>query len=148
MPGTPEEWARYWQGDDALFRSEAGAPGASAADLIAAYRGDCATTPGTAANPLWRRTSWWIDWPAFVAEQGREPADLEEYVAWSQARQAEALRVAARACKARFPRCGGLLIWMGHDSFPCTINTSIIDFWGRPKPAALALRDIFTAATG
>ncbi len=145
MPGTPEEWARYWRGDDALFRSETGAPGASGADLIAAYSGDCATTPGTFANPLWRRTSWWIEWPAFVAEHGREPAGLEEYVAWSQARQAAALRIAAQACKARFPRCGGILIWMGHDSFPCTTNTSIIDFWGRPKPAALALRAIFTS---
>jgi beta-mannosidase len=144
MPGTAEEWARYWQADDALFRSETGAPGASGADLIEAYRGDCAATPGTSENPLWRRTAWWIDWPAFVAEQGREPSGLEEYVAWSQARQAEALRVAALACKARFPRCGGLLIWMGHDSFPCAGNTSIVDFWGRPKPAALALRAIFT----
>ncbi len=80
-----------------------------------------------------------------MAEHGREPAGLEEYVAWSQARQAAALRIAAQACKARFPRCGGILIWMGHDSFPCTTNTSIIDFWGRPKPAALALRAIFTS---
>jgi beta-mannosidase len=146
MPGTPEQWLHYWQGDDALFRSETGAPGASGADLIEAYRGDCASTPGTLANPLWRRTAWWIDWPVFVAERGREPADLEEYVAWSQARQAEALRVAAESCKARFPRCGGLLIWMGHDSFPCAANTSIVDFWGRPKPAALALRGVFTSS--
>jgi beta-mannosidase len=144
MPGTPEQWLHYWQGDDALFRSETGAPGASGADLIESFRGNLAATPGTLANPLWRRTSWWIDWPVFVAEQRREPADLEEYVAWSQARQAEALHVAAASCKARFPRCGGLLIWMGHDSFPCAANTSIVDFWGRPKPAALALRGVFT----
>jgi len=37
--------------------------------------------------------------------------------------------------RARFPRCGGILLWMGHDSFPCPANTAIIDFWGRPKPA-------------
>ena len=83
-----------------------------------------------------------------MAEHGREPAGLGEYVAWSQARQAEVLRVAARACKARFPRCGGILIWMGHDSFPCTSNTSIVDFWGCPKPAALALREVFTSPVG
>ncbi len=28
-----DEWDRYWQGDDALFRSETGAPGASGVDL-------------------------------------------------------------------------------------------------------------------
>jgi len=64
-------------------------------------------------------------------------------VTWSQARQAEALRIVASSLKEKFPRCGGLIFWMGHDCFPCTSNTSVIDFWGRPKPAALALTDIF-----
>lgn len=82
----------------------------------------------------------------FVAEQGREPANLDEYVAWSQRRQAMALRAAAAACKSRFPHCGGILLWMGHDSFPCAANTAIVDFWGRPKPAALAVGEVFCSA--
>jgi hypothetical protein len=73
--------------------------------------------------------------------------DLEEYVAWGQERQAEALRIAASACKRRFPRCGGFIVWMGHDCFPCCANTSILDFDGRPKPAALALGDVWKAAS-
>ena len=56
---------------------------------------------------------------------------------------AEAYRIAAQACRSRFPRCGGFIIWMGHDCFPCAANTSIIDFEGNPKPAALALRKIW-----
>ena len=99
--------------------------------------------PGTTANPLWRRTSWWIDWPVFVRETGREPETLEEFVAWSQERQRRALEIAVSATKAKFPRCGGILLWMGHDSFPCTANTSIIDFDGEPKPAARAVGDIY-----
>jgi len=144
LPGTMAEWAKYWAGDDALFRSETGAPGASPVEIIRRYRGDLAEMPGTADNPLWRRTSWWIEWPTFVQEQGREPISLEEFVAWSQARQAEALVIAARACKGRFPRCGGFLVWMGHDSFPCTANTAIVDFDGNPKPAALAVKEVFS----
>jgi beta-mannosidase len=144
LPGTMAEWVTYWAGDDALFRSETGAPGASPAEIIRRSKGGLTEMPGTADNPLWRRTSWWIEWPIFVEEQGREPASLEEFVAWSQARQAEALTIAARACKARFPRCGGFIIWMGHDSFPCTANTAIVDFDGNPKPAALALREVFS----
>ncbi len=146
-PWRPEgdlaAWARYWAGDDALFRSETGAPGASSVEIIRRYKGEYPEVPGTHENPIWQRTSWWIEWPEFVAEKGREPANLEEYVAWSQERQARALAIAARACKARFPRCGGLLIWMGHDSFPCTANTSIVDFHGRPKPAARAVAEVF-----
>jgi len=137
------EWSAYWRGDDALMRSEVGAPGPSSADLIRRYAGDMDPLPGTLENPLWRRTSWWIEWPQFAAEMGCEPATLEAYVAWGQERQARALAIAAGACKARFPRCGGFIVWMGHDSFPCTANTAVIDFEGHPKPAAYALADVF-----
>jgi beta-mannosidase len=142
------ESVEYWQEDDSLFRSEVGAPGASPADIIRGFAGGLDILPGTAANPLWRRTSWWIEWPEFVAEQKREPKDLEEYVAWSQQRQAVFLARAAHACKSRFPRCGGFIVWMGHDCFPCTANTAILDLFGRPKPAALALAEVFHGPAG
>jgi beta-mannosidase len=143
-PGaTPGEWTSYWNEDDALFRSEVGAPGASPAELIRRYAGPFPVTPGTMANPLWRRFAWWLEWSDFTKEQGRAPESLEEYVDWSQARQTEALTLAVRACKQRFPKCGGIILWMGHDAFPCTANTSIIDFQGRPKPAALAVGELF-----
>ena len=142
----PEGWRRYWEGDDALFRSEVGFPGASPATLVRRYKGGLSELPATAENPLWARTSWWVDWDDLIREKGREPANYEEYVRWSQERQAEALSVAARACKGRFPRCGGFIIWMGHDSFPCTANTAVIDFEGEPKPAAMAVREIFRTA--
>lgn len=143
-PGaTPAEWSAYWQADDALFRSETGAPGASPADLIRRYSGGLPVLPATLGNPLWRRFSWWLEWSTCLKELGREPATLEEYVAWSQARQAAALALAARACKERFPAIGGIIFWMGHDAFPCGANTSIVDFHGRPKPAALAIAAVF-----
>ncbi|MBP5094318.1 MAG: hypothetical protein J6332_09760, partial [Abditibacteriota bacterium] len=44
--------------------------------------------------------------------------------------------------KGRFPRCGGTILWMGHDCFPCAANTSVVDFEGNPKPVALALKPI------
>ena len=137
-------WTAYWRADDALFRSETGAPGASSAAIVEQFRGAYPAVPGTVDNPLWNRTPWWIEWPAFVREYGREPRDLEEYVQWSRQRRARALAIADRACKDRFPRCGGIIIWMGHDSFPCTANTAIVDYHGEPKPAALALARVFT----
>lgn len=137
-------WTEYWGGDDSLFRSETGSPGACSAEITRKYAGDIDPYPCTSDNPLWsRHTNWWVEWPVFVQEMGRDPKDLEEYVDWSQARQAKALSIAARACKDRFPRCGGILLWMGHDCFPCAANTSIIDFEGNPKPAALALGKIW-----
>jgi beta-mannosidase len=134
----------YWKNDDALFLSEACAPGASPLEQIRQFAGDCATFPANASNPYWSRpTTWWIEWPQFVSEHGREPRNLEEYVTWSQQRQAQLLTAAARASKARFPRCGGILFWEGHDTFPIPANASILDFCGNPKPAALALAEVF-----
>jgi len=138
-----EGWANLWRKDDAYLHSEIGAPGASSAQIIRRYRGELPEFPASRENPLWRRTAWWIEWETCVAELGREPANLEEYVAWSQERQRAALAMAARACKERFPRCGGFILWMGHDCFPCTANTSILDFDGEPKPAAKALAEVF-----
>ena len=143
-----KQWSDYWRHDDALFRSESGFPGASPAGLIRATAGTCPVMPASGGNPLWQRTSWWLQWDDFLAEHGREPCDLEEFVDWSQQRQALALEVAAHACRDRFPRMGGILIWMGHDSFPCAANTAILDFYGKPKPAALALGKIFRDSPG
>lgn len=142
MEGTYEEWCRYWDGDDALFRSETGMPGASPADLIRRYGGEMAL-PGDSSNPFWMHTNgWWIQWREYV-DQGGDPLDLDMYVKWSQTLQAKALAYAARACKNRFPRCGGFVVWMGHDCYPCPVNTAVVDFLGRPKPAAEALAEVF-----
>lgn len=138
-----EDWTAYWQHDDALLRSETGAPGPSSEALIRKYAGACEPMPATVENQLWRRTPWWVESEQYLAEVGAPPSSLADYVRWGQTRQAEALTIAARACKARFPRCGGIIFWMGHDSFPCAANTALIDFDANPKPAALALAEIF-----
>lgn len=142
--GHLDEWTSYWSKDDSLLRSETGAPGASSAEIIRQYAGNCEVMPAVWENPYWRRGStWWVEWPQFVAEHEREPESLEEYVEWSQERQKQALVFATKTCKSRFPSYEGIIFWMGHDCFPCTANTAIIDFHGNPKPAALAVGEIF-----
>ena len=144
-PFPSEEAARsYWEKDDALFRSEMCHPGANPAHLTRKYAGEWPLFPPTRDNPYWARpTNMWIDWEVLVQKHGREPKDLEEYVAWSQQNQAEALALGMKACKDRFPRCGGVLLWGSHDTFPVPANTTIIDFDGEPKPAAFALQRIW-----
>jgi beta-mannosidase len=144
---TDKTWSaveNYWQLDDALMHSEVGVAGASSAALINKYRGDYDALPANHDNPLWNRFNWWIEWEEYLREhQWKAPATLEEYVSWSQVRQTKGLTIALEACKRRFPECGGFIIWMGHDSYPCTANTSIIDFDGNPKPAAVELSKIW-----
>ena len=137
-----KHWKSYWQSDDSLFRSELGAPGPSSAELIQKYAGNLDSMPQL-KNPLWRRTSWWLEMDQYIKENGSSPKTVEEYVEWGQQRQSTILSTAVWSCKNRFPRCGGVILWMGHDSFPCTANTSIVDFEGIAKPAAMALAKIF-----
>jgi beta-mannosidase len=139
-------WGELWRHDDAMFHSEMGAPSSSSAAMIRKYAGNLPPTPGDHSNPLWNRQPWWIDWPKFAQEKGRGPASLEEFVGWSQQRQTDALVLALSVAKSRFPACGGMILWMGHDCFPCTSNASILDFDGEPKPAALALGKLLRKA--
>lgn len=134
----------FWSMDDALFHSEVGVAGAMSADMINKYRGDLPALPANIENPLWRNVSWWIEWDDYKNDHnGQEPESIGEYVQWSQARQVEGLAIALKANKSRFPECGGFIIWMGHDSYPCPVNTSIIDFDGNPKPVALELSKVW-----
>ncbi|MHB1455810.1 MAG: glycoside hydrolase family 2 protein [Armatimonadota bacterium] len=144
LSGDMASWAKEWEGDDALFRSETGCPGTSSVEIIMKRAGTLDPLPVSMKNPLWRLpTAWWIEGDKFEADMGYQPATIDEYVEWSQKRQAEALSIAVKTCKDRFPRCGGVIIWMGHDCYPCLANTSIVDVNGEPKPAALALAKIF-----
>jgi beta-mannosidase len=146
---TLEDAEQYWAGDDALFRSEVYCSGASPVELIEKYAGKFSSFPPNSANSYWTRlTTWWIDWNRVIAIHGREPVDLAEYVEWSQALQATMLGLEMQACKNRFPRCGGILLWSGHDTFPLTINTSLIDFDGHLKPSALAVARVWHSPSG
>ena len=144
-PGAlADGWFSHWERDDSLFRSEFGCPGASDVELIRRHAGTEPVFPCSTDIPLWRYPScWWTEPAAFEQEKNRPPETLEEYVQWSRNRQAEALSHAVKCMKSRFPRCGGAILWMGHDSFPCASNTSVIDFEGNPKPAAQALTLLF-----
>jgi beta-mannosidase len=144
-----DDWRDYWDGDDALFRSEVGMPGAMDVDQIEQFRGGLSAWPPVTA--YWMHTAaWWTQWERLAAAfEGLPPHEgLSAYVQRTQAEQAEAYAIAARACKQRFPRCGGFLVWMGHDCFPCPANNSILDFSGRPKPAYFSLQQVFLGAEG
>jgi len=142
--GPLDSWYAYWGGDDALLRSETGMPGSSSVEILRTYGGELAQPPDKHRNPWYRHVSpWWDQWGAYLAAGGA-PESLEDYVTWSQKRQADALSHVARTCRDRFPAMGGLLFWMGHDCFPCPTNTAVIDFNGEPKPAGEAIGRIFT----
>jgi beta-mannosidase len=140
------EWERYWTDDDALFRGETGVGGASRAELIRRYAGGEATWPPDSA--YWRHASgWWTQWDRLREKfAAAAPATaLELFTEYTRREQAEKLAFAIHAKKAQFPRCGGFLIWMGHDAFPCLANTSIIEFDHALKPAAHAIAAVFHA---
>jgi beta-mannosidase len=145
IPGTLRDWTEYWQRSDALFHSEAGVPGAADVKLIRQFCGDDGL-PADESNPAWRHAAaWWIQWREFLSTCGNRRS-LDAYVRWSQWRQRIGLAVALALCRRKFPRCGGFIVWMGHDAFPMPCNTSLLDFHGQAKPAALAIRDILLAA--
>lgn len=132
----------YWSKDDAMFRSEVGVPGAMSVEAMNKYKGDFHLLPASMDNTLWRSVCWWLQWDEYQ-QTGKSTGNIHEYVDWSQDRQTKGLALALKKSKDRFPACGGFIIWMGHDSYPCMINTSLIDFDGNPKPVAAELSKIW-----
>jgi len=141
--GLDHRWSDYWEADDSLLRSETGCPGAMDPKVLQQYVPSYDLMPVQRKNPVWGRNPWWIESDVFELEYGRAPESAEEYCTWSQERQAKALEIAVKTTKKRFPGSGGIIIWMGHDCFPCAANTSIIDVDGNPKPAYYAIQKIF-----
>lgn len=143
-------WQAWWDASDALLHAEMGCPGASPLDLLERYNGELPLWPPSPDNPLWRHPgAWWTEYDRFheALPKAGERRGLARYVELSQGQQAEALGYAVASCKRRYPACAGVILWMGHDCFPCTANTSLLDFDGRMKPAARALARIFRRPT-
>ena len=146
VDSTMDEWKAWWDQHDALLVSEVGAPSCSPVDILERYAGGMDLWPPSMDNPYWRyRSPWWVLWEHMAADHGftEEVKDLARYVRITQEEQAEALAYMAASCKRRFPRCGGVFTWMGHDCFPCPSNTSIVDYDGRPKPAVEAMKAVY-----
>ncbi|MHB9033327.1 MAG: glycoside hydrolase family 2 protein [Anaerolineae bacterium] len=145
VPNSLDKWKDYWNKHDALFISEVGVPSCSSAKMLRDYAGEMDPWPPTADNPYWLyRAPWWIEWEQLAAAYhfSLEVPELERYVEASQELQSEALVYLVQSCKQRFPRCGGVMLWHGHDLYPCPSNNSVIDFDGVPKPAAIALSKV------
>ncbi|WP_431246431.1 glycosyl hydrolase 2 galactose-binding domain-containing protein [Leifsonia xyli] len=137
--GDEDQWQAYWAADDALFRSEVGVAGASGADLLEAFGLLPDGLEDDRIRALWTHSSgWWL--AGFDARDRDVP--VEQWLDTSAQRQARMLVIALERALGRFPATGGFMLWMGHDTFPCAVSLAVVDFWGRPKPAALALRSL------
>lgn len=69
--------------------------------------------------------------------------DLEEKIQRSQFLQAEGIRYAVEANRRRAFQNSGSIIWQANEPFPNVSCTSLIDYYGVPKPAALALKQAY-----
>ncbi len=129
----------YWNGDDALLRTECGAPGCSSLSALERHRGDQSLWPPRFPNAHWLvPAAAWIPWNDVRRDFGDlpdEPGQLPVVVKASRYLQAESYRYAAESCRRRFPRCSGFVVWMGHDCMHCTANNSLIQIDASTKPA-------------
>jgi len=140
--GTYEDWCNLFDKEDSMFRAETGAPGCANLEVTKEYSQKLSPYPIAIENDFWSRPmTWWVETEDFKNEMGRVPKTVEEYITWSQERQAKLLVKAVGTCKSKFPKCGGFIIWTGHDNYPCPANTSVIDYNRNLKPAAIALKE-------
>jgi beta-mannosidase len=144
---TFEEWQDYWNADDSLMRSEVGVSGASPMDILEEFglTGPFETDEDRAAiERLWADSA--PRWLRTLKPREATTTSLAEHIEAHQRRQATFLAYAAQRTVDRFPEAGGFIVWMGHDTYPAVASQAVLDFHGRPKPAGLALGEVFRNA--
>jgi len=146
-----EEQYTFFNGDDSLFRSETGCPGAASFDAIKKYSNGMSLWPPIKENRYWGFPStWWILYDEMQALFGAFPSEksLKTYIDSTRLLQAEALRYAAEATIRRTGEASGFILWMGNEPYPNPCNTSVLEFDGNtPKPAYYPLRNAFAPLT-
>lgn len=143
-----EKQYTFFNGDDALFRSETGCPGTARIDTLNKYSGGYPVWPPDSSNQYWiHRGSWWIQLEELTKQFGQwdsKGEELESYLKASRYMQAEALRYAIEATRRREPVSSGFIIWMGNEPFPNNANTSVVEYDGTPKPSYYWVRNAFS----
>jgi beta-mannosidase len=70
------------------------------------------------------------------------PADLDQYILFSQMAQAEGLKFGIEHYRRRTPHCSGALVWQLDDCWP-VLSWSVVDYYGFPKPSYFFLKRVF-----
>lgn len=142
-----EEHYRFFNHEDALFRSETGCPACMSMENIEHYSNGMPLWPPTAENRYWNFPgAYWIRFKEICELFGEfKENELKKYVDSTRLIQAEALRYAAEATRRREGETSGFIVWMGPESFPNVCNTSVFEFDKMtPKPSYYALKRAFS----
>jgi len=70
------------------------------------------------------------------------PADLEQYILFSQMAQAEGLMFGIEHYRRRKPHCSGELVWQLDDCWP-VLSWSVLDYYGFPKASYYYLKRVY-----
>ena len=95
-------------------------------------------------NLVYRHHGDWWDTADRDEQVFGRARDLEEKIARSQFLQAEGIRYAVEANRRRAFQNSGSIIWQANEPYPNVSCTSLIDYYGVPKPACRALKQAFS----
>jgi len=70
------------------------------------------------------------------------PADIDQYILFSQIAQAEGLKFGIEHFRRRKPHCSGTLVWQLNDCWP-VLSWSVLDYYGVPKASYHYLRRVY-----
>jgi beta-mannosidase len=70
------------------------------------------------------------------------PADIDQYILFSQIAQAEGLKFGIEHFRRRTPHCSGTLVWQLNDCWP-VLSWSVLDYYGVPKASYHYLQRVY-----
>lgn len=93
-------------------------------------------------NAAWDSADTWIDLPSMEKLFGPE-ISLEQQVAASQWMQAEGARFLIEELRRKTGRTSGVLWWGINEPWPSLGGNTVVDYFGKPKPALKAMANSF-----
>ncbi len=127
---------QLYDGRSALLHSEFGVEGMANRATIEATISPYHRWPPVRDNAVYaHRGAWWINESLVQATFGGGIDDLATMVRASQLLQADGLRYAVEANLRRRWLSSGTLPWQFNEPFANAWCTSVVDYFGRPKPA-------------
>lgn len=142
----------YWRSAEQSFYSECSVPSMANLDTLK-WVFDSETPPkADPNNPIYRLhhgfdAAWdsadtWIDLPSMEKLFGTE-LTVQQQVAASHWMQAEGARFLIEELRRKTGRTSGVLWWGINEPWPSLGGNTVVDYFGRPKPALKAMANSF-----
>ncbi len=143
-----ENHCRLYNSGTSLMASEFGVEGMANHDALQRCVKEEHFLPASKDNEIYfHRGAWWNNEPLVQETFGKKPDTAEKIRRASQFMQYEGLKYAVECNLRRAMHNSASFPWQFNEPYPNLFCTSVVDYYGQPKPAYYGMKKAYAAET-